>query len=547
MDSNSEGSAFVCEQEAEPAVDLDGTRGIRRRAPRREPLRRLLLAESGAFAVVAVIAAAIAIHLALSPRSWLLYYDGDSVLPALVHASIQAGQPQSWVLSAPLFAPEMASYLVLAALGFSTKMTLSLAGIVNWLAFYVVLRYLIGGSRRVDRFSAVAAMSAAGALALLESSPNRNQLEDASLLSTSTYYSATAIAVLLTLGIVLRLLDRPRGLSWRRLTALGAVTAVSVWTNEIFILWGILPIFILLVVLTCIRRLSWRRAAGGVGALLLGGGAGVTARIPFASMLVENTKAMFAPQRAAGSLRYYEALTRTLWNSSSGRVELTLLAALILWGAVASLRTWHGPVRLLAISIASWLFPLIAALLFIGCGTVAARYLQPVFLMPPVAACVIGQAWPTRVLRLGRPAVALSALAFSSVIAVSIGSQLTGPKPSPERSYSKDVRCVDRWVAASHEIGAGQYWTVRAPKAYLRSPGQLVQTDANLDPYIWLVNKADYLHVTHVSFLVESADSAPFGPLNTSEPITPPQRIGCGRYEILNYRRPVLELGSPHD
>jgi hypothetical protein len=105
------------------------------------------------------------------------------------------------------------------------------------------------------------------------------------------------------------------------------------------------------------------------------------------------------------------------------------------------------------------------------------------------------------------------------------------------------VQCVDNWVTASHLTGAGQYWTIRAPKAYLADPRQLVQVDASLGPYTWLVNRADYPNA-RVSFLV----------VNTSQPLKLPDRqaqqtphttISCGRYTIVDYASATLTLGPP--
>ena len=68
--------------------------------------------------LAALLLALLAIaHLAVTDRSWMLYYDSETVLPALVRGSVLAGQPQDWALSAVLFIPEMGLYFALAALG----------------------------------------------------------------------------------------------------------------------------------------------------------------------------------------------------------------------------------------------------------------------------------------------------------------------------------------------------------------------------------------------------------------------------------------------
>jgi hypothetical protein len=92
-------------------------------------------------------------------------------------------------------------------------------------------------------------------------------------------------------------------------------------------------------------------------------------------------------------------------------------------------------------------------------------------------------------------------------------------------------------------VGAGQYWTVRAPKAYLADPRQLLQVTSNLGEYTWLINRADYSQAA-VSFLINDSQSGPFQLPPSVRGATPPSIIRCGRYTITDFHTAKLFLGS---
>ncbi|WP_228484655.1 hypothetical protein [Microbacterium cremeum] len=183
--------------------DLPGTAPARGSLPRR---LREALGVVGAIAIGIAIVAAVA----ASARSELLFRDGDSLVTTLVVRSIAAGRPQDWALSTVLFLPETAVLGMLWLLGLGVNGTLALAGVVNIVGLYGALRVAAGrvGRGRMPVTGALLALGAFGLLAAAETSPSRDALELASLLTTTTYYSATVIAVVLTVGLARRALDR---------------------------------------------------------------------------------------------------------------------------------------------------------------------------------------------------------------------------------------------------------------------------------------------------------------------------------------------------
>ncbi|MDM4764144.1 hypothetical protein QT381_14130 [Galbitalea sp. SE-J8] len=507
--------------------------------------RRAALREAAAAAIALALAALLAGHLALSDRSWLIYADGDSMLPALLQASLRVGQRQDWALSAPLFIPEVAAYRAVAAVHLPVASTLTIAGIVNWSALYAALRFVAGASRRAAApFWALGGFTTIVSLALLERSSDRNSLESVSLLSTGTYYSATIVGMVLIIGIVVRLVPAVavrRGIAL--LAALFALTAFLTLTNPLVVPWCVAPLAFVGLGLAARRLLPWSATGIGLAVLAIAVAAGLAARLPFASMLVESTDAIYRPALIGESAGYYAGLVAALVGSWQGALEALLVLALVAnaaVGSVVALRRGRTPVALVA--TIAWLAPVLTVGGAIVAGTVAARYLQPVFFLPVVALVVAGVPLPGPA-RGWRPVVAAA-----SIIPLITAIALLPPgarRPGALTETLGSIQCVADWVTSSRRIGAGTFWTIRAPKAYLPDPRQLVQTDASLNPYVWLVDRADYDGLRSVSFLVSSADAAPPEPPRGEAALPTPDVIRCGRYTITDYRDAVLRLGAP--
>ena len=514
--------------------------------------------------VAALCAAALAVlllaHLSATPRVWLLLYDGDSVLPALIAGSVRIGQGADWALSAVAFFPESAVYLALATLGLSTQATLALNAVVNLLALYAALRLVAGAAlpeRTVGRPAlALGAFAVFVGFGLLESSATRESLETASLLATTTYYSATVIATVLTLGLLVRIVApaRTRSAARRLAVVLAVVTALSVTTNPIAALWFVAPLLALAALALAARSAPPQRAAAASLALVLGAAIGALLRLPLGDLLTAGPGDKVDLAGSAASARYYADLLAQRWNDGGWPVVVVAALLLVLGAAatVAGLRARQLEPTLVA--TASWLIPLVVVLGAIATGTQSPRYLQPVLFAPVLAVIaapgllarhreagsrervrVRGERMPAR--RLAGPlalTTAAALIAVGTVAGVSAARRLDAVDAS--------VRCVVDWVEASARTGVGTFWSVRAPKAYVSDPSRLVQVDSELSGYAWLVNRDDFV-ADRASFIVESSDGvAPAVPAGLPRP----QRIDCGRYTILDYGRAVLRIAPEH-
>ena len=498
------------------------------------------LREAAAAVAALALSLIVVAHLVATERSALLFTDGDSVITVLITRSLSAGEPQDWAMSSVLFLPEIAVFWLLSLLGLPIMATLLLNAVLNFVALYLALRFVTR-----EPVAALAAFAAFAALALLESSGSRESLELASLLATTTYYSATVIGVLVTLGLLLRL---PGGRAL--LVAVAAVALVSTASNPIYLAWAVLPFALLLI---AARHLPVRARVLGLIALGVGAALGMLVRVPLAPWIT-NTGAGYAqPSQWSESARYYGDLVADRAQDAGGIASLLAWGILVALGVTLTVLCLRRRQLLLAsLAAASWMAPLLIIVGAVALGTHASRYIQPAVFLPVLAVAVlvaVVQA-PHRLLgdRLvddhlvgARPVVPGAALVLAIVAVVLLpGVVQAGSRQHPDA----DVACVTEWVAESGEVGAGQFWTIRAAKAYADDPSALVQVDLQLNSYEWLVNRQDFA-VERVSFLVSDELSFAFDlPPRLASATT--ETIDCGRYTITDFGRPIVVLGPPH-
>ncbi|WP_431807760.1 hypothetical protein [Microbacterium paraoxydans] len=482
---------------------------------------------------IALVAAG---QLAATPRSELLFRDGDSLVVALIGRAVLGGDGVGeWALSSVLFLPETAVHVVLAALlPLGVNGLLAVNAVVNLLGFYGVAR-LVAGRRGAGSAPVAWSLAAFGAFALLvltESSSSRDALELASLQLTTTYYAATVIGVVAVIGLARRFLDRARG-RVALLVTLGATAAVSTLSNPLFAVWATVPLLVVLGALA-LSPAPRRRVLLLAVVLLSGTALGFLGRIPFAAWIANTGAGYVQPWRWAESLRLYAGLFAERLSTLPGVLAVAAVVALLCLAVVRSVREREPGARLVA--AVAWVAPVLVLLGAVALGTQAARYLQPLAFVPVLALVA-----DPRVLRSSGRAVRVVVAATGALLLVAGG--LSVPRlAAAAQAPDADLACVTDWVDASGRTGAGQFWTVRLPKLHLADPSRLVQVDHALNGYAWLVDRRDFA-VGEVSFLVEDAQTVPWqlpagaGPFDTVE---------CGRYRILDFGETPLRLGPAH-
>lgn len=515
--------------------------------------------EAAGWAVALLLALVVVVHLASTDRSWMLYYDSETVMPALVRGSVLVGQPQDWALSAVLFIPELGLYFALAALGLGVKGTFVLVAVANYLLLYGALRLLSGLARprraRGRRVAgALVAFGAVVGLTLLEDSARWDSFELVSLLATSTFYSGTVLASVFSTALAAPLAGAPtRGRRRVLELALLGVAAVSTLTNPLYLAWAAVPLVLVFAMLAWRRALPWRSLARVAAVFALGAALGLLGRIPFAALITKDGPAYAKPDIAGGTALYYVQLLLDRTSTLSGIVELIPVLALFLVAILVFRRSGFrrsaaasdGPTGIIA--GVGWVAPLVVVLGMIALGGVGTRYLQPVFFAPlclaVLAPDLVAEGRVVRKLR-GRSLRALvgcltaASLVASTLAAVTLGGSVQAMDP--------DIRCVDAWITSSHRTGAGRFWTIRGPKAYLADPRQLVQVDDSFGAYPWLTNRVDYQGQAVSFVLSDTQYPAPSLPAAVRD--APHQTVTCGRYTIADFAPDTLPVGpvNPH-
>lgn len=495
-------------------------------------MRRVWMRELAGWMGALALGAITAGQVASSARSELLFRDGDSLIVAMFARSFLSGQPLDWAMSSVLFVPESAVFAGLdLTLPLGVNGLLAVNAVVNILVFYGALR-LVAGRRREGSAPvtwSLVGLAAFSVLAMTEMSGSRDALELASLQLTTTYYAATVVAVILSLGLVRRWLDRGGGGSGL-LIALGLIAALSTLSNPLYAAWATVPIVLLLAV-TAIRSRQRVRVSVVLTVLVIGTALGFLGRIPLRAWITNTGAGYVQPELWLQSLGYYSGLVADRVSTPAGVFGCLIVIALLVLAVLRTLRAEDAGSRF--VSAAAWLIPALVTVGAIVLGTHAARYLQPLAFAPVLALIAMPRTW-------AMPLRARSLLASAAAVLLIVGGAVSVPRlAAASEAADPDLVCVTDWVNDSGRTGAGQFWTVRLPKLHLHDPARLVQVDHELNGYAWLVNRHDF-DIGGVSFLVEDAQTVAW---ILPAAAIPDEVIDCGRYRILDFVDATLPIG----
>jgi hypothetical protein len=467
-------------------------------------------------------------------RGELMFLDGDSMIVPLFSRSILEGAAHNWAMSAVLFVPEILMFLALSVAGLAIQEAQFFAAVLNFVGLYLVFRVaavtIATGNRAA--LAATAGFAVVCVFALTESGGDRDGPQLASLLVMTTYYAATVLGAVLTVGLTHRILTHAS--PSRGLTALLVLIAtLSVFSNPLYLAWVTAPLVI--VVLVVCAGAAWGRAPVGAITALLGGSAlGYLLRIPLAPWIVADPDNYFQPTRSRGSFSYYLSLFIERLSSPAGVFAVAIVLALIVLGAWLTVRSLRrGAVASAVVAAYSWFAPVSTTVGFILLGTEAARYLQLWAFAPALALVVLvtDAAPPNVVAARWRNRVALAAI--PAVLGASVIVVLLPQATERATTADASLTCAAHWVNESDAVGAGQFWSIRAIKTHVADPSQLIQVDFALRDYAWLVDRADFTQRA-VSFLIVDDHSVPFTLPAGAENLSS-TTIYCGRFQILDY------------
>lgn len=520
-------------------------------APGRLGRFRAASAELGGGAVSVVLALVALAHLALSARSEIFFYNGDSVLMPLVERAAREGQPFEWAMSSVLFfVPEIPVYSTIATFAPEVHTALLINAIVVVVSLYAILRGLIGvlapGLKRASKIAvALGPVAVLMLCTLLEHTDNRGTLELVSLFLTTTYYYGTTLALVgattLTIAAVSGSTQRRRRAA---LAGLALVAALATFSNPLFAVWALAPGLVALAIASRRRLLAWR-TTGAVGAVFLAASiAGYLARIPLSSYISIEIGHYFRVYRMIMSIRYYIDVYFGTAASWQGAIEMGLLSVAVtgtlVVAIIALVRHWPTKTALGLVMAASSI--VVTVIVAVVLGTTATRYLMPLFFAPVVATVIVAGYAIERIpqitgLRLTKPATRILVPLVSTglVAAATLGVVSTRMlETAPSTQTYAPATCLARWIGSEDLTGAGRFWTMRALKTYGGPSIKILQVDNHYKASLWLDNMAEYTG-QDISYLVVDAQSD-FATSPAKTLGKPRATITCGQYSILDYK-----------
>jgi len=467
-------------------------------------------------------------------RAELMFLDGDSMIVPLFSRAILEGTANDWALSAVLFVPEIILFLGLSLTGLGIQEAQFLFAVLNFVGLYLVFRAAAVTVTKGNRaaLAAAAGFIAVCILALTGSSGDGDSLQLASLLAMTTYYAATVLGALLTVGITSRIIGNS---SPQRALAvvLLLVATLSVFSNPLYLAWVTAPLLVVVLVV-CAGSALGRSQMLAIAAIGGGSALGYLLRIPLSPWIVADPDNYFQPSQSRQSLAYYSSILSERLSNPPGFLAVSVVLALTVLGAWLTVRSLrHGAIASAVVAAYSWFAPMVTTVAFILLGTDAARYLQLWAFAPALALVVLiadarlanlaESPWRRLITLAAIPAL-LGGVLFVVALPTAV-QRATVQDPS--------LACAVEWVNESGAVGAGQFWSVRAVKTHSDEPSQLIQTDFALRDYSWLVDRADFAQPV-VSFLIVDEQSAPFSLPPAAEDL-PSTMIDCGRFQIFDY------------
>lgn len=499
--------------------------------------------------IVAAGLAALAMwHLASTDRSWLLFYDGDSMQIPLVRASLAAGGPQDWSMSSVLFIPDLAIYLAVSLLGAGVSGTALLWGGVMLVVLYAAyrtvawavvpassaLRHIVGGW---------IALGAVVLWVLCDSNATRGSAQIVSLIVTTGYYGASVIAMVFAVGLTARsLAQRGDGRTARiALAILCGVGSLSVTSNPLYIAYFVGPAIVVLAGLALARRVRARDAAVIGGVIALSAVLGMLGRIPLDRFIGQSGLNYIRWGEWESSFTGFRDKVLGLVSTVPGALSIALLLIVMVLAVLATVAAWRRS-DLAATFVAAFAVLVGPALVVgsIALGLGADRYLVPVYLGPALALATLpslrerGRRRETRT-----RIIAAAAVVILMTTAFVVAAEVTATRSVKVARAETSVECMVDYLNPRDLTAVGEFWASRSTKARLADPSSLLQVDGNLVRYTWLVNREDYPGIDSVEYVL-SYTTETYVITRANLLATPVDSYTCGRYTLTRYDRPLL-------
>jgi hypothetical protein len=510
----------------------------------------------------------------------IFLFNGDSIVLPLFNQSLHSGEPSAWVFSSQtFFFPEFPIYWLVSILFPAVAVSLVANALVNLLLLYVLFRIIVGFSRARAAIQ-IALAIASTVVFIVYSLTERlafiippglvHPSSIATLYLVTTYYYGVIVVGLAVVALTLWL---TRSFSFAPSTlrrtllfigVVGALTAISTYSDPLFLLQFEIPAGGALLILHLARRVTLRWFLIIELPQIVGTALGFAFRAVFARYIGGSIASYFGFSQSGQAATVLRVVVGIWASNPFGRVKLSLLVVMIaipiIYLARAAVRSRRGrlpgsdPFALFIMA-----FILISVVTLI-CGQIVTgqnftRYLEPLFIFPELAILLLARQeglataldrWSIRhrsgalrliaifaLLSIGT-SVALSSLSVSRVMAAVRNPEAPGQV------------CLDNWLGKSDANGVGSFMITRALKLYGDQNGQLLQVymAPNMKVWAWMNNLASYHDRTFSYLLVDPYDITRKDALATAG--DPTSITNCGVFKIYDYAGASGETSLNH-
>lgn len=525
---------------------------------RKFPQLYLLLRESWPVLIIVLAITAEIAHIATSDWREVFLYHSDSLTLPAVKASLAQKEPFDWIFSSQIFLfPEGALYAIASLVTTSIKASLVFNAYLNVVLLYALLRLMV---RKVSSQSPVKQIYIALGCTflpimymLLERNVSINQTSIATIFLFNTYYYGLILSALLLLLLTLHItqalpaktLDKRKRSGAITLFSVVVITALTSFSNPLFILQFSLPFLLTVVVLFLVNQVSFRAAFLLSVGQLIGIALGSIARVPFDRFFAADVNQYIQTYNIPLSLTTFHQDIVLSMSRRSSKTELLMIllvyivsvfvSLLIIYKITRGHKHAQAPAYLL-LSLFASIAPVVIVIGVIITGNATTRYFIPLAIFPLLGLLQLVEIklnfFIARLLLVGST-ILLIGLGIWGFASVHTASSLL--------NNTQDISCLAKSLNNQKANGVGEYWTVRKLDVYGQKTQRVLQVNPNFTIYPWLNNIAAY-HRKDFNFVVVDEGNTPTPLTKNAASVlgTPTKIYTCSGYYVYMYSR-----GSP--
>lgn len=516
--------------------------------------------------VVVAFAAMIAVsHIVQSSWGDTFFYNGDSVVLPMIEESLQRGEAFSWRFSSQnFFFPEGLLFFLSTLFTDSARVALITNAVLNVVALYALLRIIArqlahhSRHRFVEITIAMAATLLFVTMVLLEPADSINRSGVATLFLFTTYYYGVILVGLAVVSLTLWVTHTFGTHDWdpRRvriyLIAVTVLGGLASFSDPLYLAQVVAPFGAAALILVFLKRLTWRRLLTLAIPAIAGTIIGFILRFIFRAMFASSIGSYLSLENIPNAVRNLRDSVLEMLSTASGSLKLLMLVGILLatWAiliyALYARRRVQAAAHISTAEVFLVAFVAVSSLSLVGgqivTGSITTRYLEPLFVFPLLTVVSVGVYVLRRLLlevenadlRRDLSRFMLGVAVAASALIVAVGAINLPPviRAAEGTDYTA-ADCFNDFVGDRDVDGVGSFWTVRALDLYGDSRGEVLQANAQLAVFDWMVNIASYEDRTFSYAVVDDSGQLPVEAL---EPLgEPADVIECSGYEIYDY------------